>query len=92
MTSGHVLSLIASICRHTGEATLKLLAGWLRWFWRLTVAGKAVMTGTEIVALYLVAQHLDLTPRARQELVAGGSLGLAFLLIFGVLLSSTRSG
>ena len=74
-----------------GEKLIALLLAWLRWFWRLSVGGKVAASAVEILVLYVLASRLPTSVQTRRELVDGGSLGLAFLLVFGVLLSATRS-
>lgn len=90
MTSGRLFETAWTICHHAAELSIKLVFAWLRWFWRLTIAAKIAATAVEIVLLYLAARHLPLTLQVRGEIIAGGTLALAFLLLFGVLLASAR--
>lgn len=86
----HLFGSAATILHHLGETVVRLTLSWLRWFWRLSVAAKIAVTATEIVALYLLAHRLPMSAETQHELIDAGSLGLAFLLVFGVLFSSTR--
>ena len=37
----------------------KFLVAWFKWFWRLTNTGKVIVTGAEIVALWLAVSHTE---------------------------------
>jgi hypothetical protein len=85
-------SSIYRIIRAIPASVWKLVKAWLGWFWRLGPVAKIAVTAVEIVVLYLVATRLPLAGVHQQEVVAAGSLILAFLLIAGILFGrSSRS-
>jgi hypothetical protein len=63
----------------------KCLAAWFKWFWRLAIPGKIAVTAIEVIILWVASSHLPITVGTQKSVVAGGGVGLAFLLIAGVL-------
>jgi hypothetical protein len=79
--------LLSRVLRKIPSSISKVVAAWLKWFWRLATSAKVVVTAGEIICLWLILPHIPIGSSAREALLEVGSIGLMFFLIGAVLFS-----
>jgi hypothetical protein len=92
------LALACIVLMRTGAADLRqavrvavpVVQRYLRWFWRLSIAGKVAATTGTIVIAYLAVRDLPLPVFARRALSDSVALALVGLLLVSILFGSAK--
>lgn len=82
---------ISGLLKKLPEWTTNVFKAWFRFFWRLSVIGKIVVTFIEIIILVLITSSIHLKGNTSHGIVQIGGIALVFVLIFGILFGTSNA-